>query len=89
MNITVKANNENDAKANAIKEANRQVKEMPYYNGYEMEITSMISHGETGVYDFTFKRIEESEPFIMIPVYSDFKNEDGFYDILGERKEYL
>ena len=31
----------------------------------------------------------ERERFITIPVYSEYKNDDGEYELIGERKEYV
>ena len=43
--------------------------------------------------DITFKVEEKGEvegiDYIMVPIYSEGKNDDGGYDIIGERKEYV
>jgi hypothetical protein len=39
--------------------------------------------------DIIMKSTEEKPRYIMVPVYSEEQNEDGGYDILSYRKEYV
>lgn len=31
----------------------------------------------------------DEPPFIMIDVYSDYPDDDGYYNVIGQRKEYV